>query len=228
MNYASGGDFRRALETRLRTISLREHTPLVRLRKMVAFDRFLARLMETGPNAWILKGGLALQLRLGERARTTKDMDFLLVEPRANIHTQLVEAASAAQNDWFGFQVEQPLATENPSERFHVRALLDGRLFESFHVDIGMGDPMLEQAEKLTMPPLLTFAGIDPTIATCFPVTQQIAEKVHAYTRPHGGNEGSRVKDLVDILLLASLASMSGSVDEKLRYSGASWRRADD
>lgn len=49
MNYASGGDFRRALETRLRTLSLRDHTPLVRLRKMVAFDRFLARLITSQP-----------------------------------------------------------------------------------------------------------------------------------------------------------------------------------
>ena len=40
--------------------------PLVRLRKLVAFDRFLARLALAQPDAWILKGGLALQLRLAE------------------------------------------------------------------------------------------------------------------------------------------------------------------
>jgi hypothetical protein len=42
---------------------------------MVAFDRFLARLATKEPEAWIVKGGFALQLRLGERARTTKDID---------------------------------------------------------------------------------------------------------------------------------------------------------
>ena len=45
MRYATGADFRRALETRLRTLSQRESTPLVRLRKLVAFDRLLARLL---------------------------------------------------------------------------------------------------------------------------------------------------------------------------------------
>lgn len=39
----------------------------------------------------------------------------------------------------------------------------------------------------------------------CYPITQQIAEKVHAYTRHHISGESSRVKDLIDILLLAEL-----------------------
>jgi len=43
---------------------------------MVAFDRFLARLGKGEPEAWIAKGGFALQLRLGDRARTTKDIDL--------------------------------------------------------------------------------------------------------------------------------------------------------
>ncbi|MEW5939751.1 MAG: nucleotidyl transferase AbiEii/AbiGii toxin family protein, partial [Chloroflexota bacterium] len=128
-----------------------------------------------------------------------------------NVHARLVEAASLPLKDWFGFQVEQPLPIGQPSERFHVRALLDGRQFESFHVDVGVGDPMLEKPEKLSMPPLLEFAGIAPAVAPCFPVAQQIAEKVHAYTRPRSGREPSRVKDLVDILLLGSLSSVRGA-----------------
>ena len=43
MRYKSGRDFRQALEIRLRNESLRTGAPLVRLRKMVAFDRLLAR-----------------------------------------------------------------------------------------------------------------------------------------------------------------------------------------
>lgn len=73
MTYESGASFRRALEDRLRVISLQTGVPLVRLRKMVIFDRFLARLPQDQPDAWVVKGGLALQLRLPNRARTTKD-----------------------------------------------------------------------------------------------------------------------------------------------------------
>jgi hypothetical protein len=45
MAYDSGASFRRALEDRLRSQSLQTGVPLVRLRKMIAFDRFLVRLV---------------------------------------------------------------------------------------------------------------------------------------------------------------------------------------
>ncbi len=46
MKYTSGVAFRRALEDRLRHQTLEADVPLVRLRKMVAFDRFLASLIQ--------------------------------------------------------------------------------------------------------------------------------------------------------------------------------------
>ncbi len=64
----------------------------MRLRKMVAFDRFLARLAISNPDKWILKGGLAFQLRLGERARTTKDIDMLVLEQQLEIYSLLRDA----------------------------------------------------------------------------------------------------------------------------------------
>jgi len=72
VKYKTATAFRHALEERLRQKSLSDGAPLARLRKMVAFDRFLARVAKKQPDAWIVKGGFALQLRLGERARTTK------------------------------------------------------------------------------------------------------------------------------------------------------------
>ncbi len=92
MRYATGADFRRALETRLRTLSQRESAPLVRLRKLVAFDRLLARLLYAESEAWVLKGGLAIQLRLGEHARTTKDIDITWRQSASGLHQLLVTA----------------------------------------------------------------------------------------------------------------------------------------
>jgi len=63
MKYDSGGAFRRALEKRLRDRSVQSGIALDRLRKMVAFDRFLARLIQGQPGQWVLKGGVALQRR---------------------------------------------------------------------------------------------------------------------------------------------------------------------
>jgi hypothetical protein len=209
MTYGSGAAFRRALEERLRAESLQTGVPLVRLRKLVVFDRFLARLTHDQPDAWVVKGGYALQLRLGDRARTTKDIDVLLVVPTANLHQLIVRAALRDLGDWFQFEVERPEdglgALEGGGVRLPVRGLLDGRRFETFHIDVGQGETLLEPVDVLRTPALLQFAGIPPTEIPCYPLPQQVAEKVHAYTRPHPGGPSSRVKDLVDILLIADL-----------------------
>ena len=65
MTYATATAFRQALEDRLRRLSLESNTSLIRLRKLVAFDRLLARMVAGKPGLWILKGGYALEMRLG-------------------------------------------------------------------------------------------------------------------------------------------------------------------
>lgn len=54
MPYESSAAFRRALEDRLRQQAVTSGTSLARLRKMVAFERFLARLVTAQPGAWVL------------------------------------------------------------------------------------------------------------------------------------------------------------------------------
>jgi len=216
MRYETSAAFRRALEERLRQQSLTSAVPLARLRKMVAFERFLARLVTAQPDTWVLKGGLALQFRLGERARTTQDIDLLLRQelPVAEIHQRLVHAALLDLDDWFLFEVAHP--AQPASLRFGVQSRLDGRLFESFHVDVGVGDPLTEAVEMLTAPPLMSFAEISSLPIPAYPIAQQIAEKVHALTRPYAGGESSRVKDLADILLLARWGNLE---TESLRWA---------
>ena len=80
--YKAPGDFRRALEDRLKTLSDQEKTPLDRLRRRVAFDRILARFFSDGNSRWLLKGGYALEFRLQNAARTTRDIDFSISEMR--------------------------------------------------------------------------------------------------------------------------------------------------
>jgi len=203
MRYKSGRGIRQALEVRLRTESIRSGVPLVRLRKMVAFDRLLARLAIAQPDRWVLKGGLALQLRLGLVARTTKDIDLLFLAAGHDAYVLLLEAGALDIGDWFRFEIALQGELLGDSYRFQVRSLLDDRLFEQFHLDAGVGDPLFESPEMVTMPALLAFAEIPPVQFHCYPVSQHLAEKVHAYTLPHKSGPSSRVKDLVDILLLA-------------------------
>jgi len=62
----------------------------------------------------------------------------------------------------------------------------------------------------------MSFTEFPSTRILCYPITLQIAEKVHAYTRPHDSGESSRVKDFVDILLLAALCNIDAN---KLRLA---------
>jgi hypothetical protein len=148
-------------------------------------------------------------MRLGARARTTKDVDAALRVPLEDAFDLLAQAVSAQLKDWVEFEIGQPdQAVAAPPQgglRFPVRCLLDGRLFESFHLDVGTGDPLPGEVDYLTGPALLEFAGIAPAKVPAYPLAQQLAEKVHALTRSHASGEVTRVKDLVDILLMGQM-----------------------
>ena len=92
MKYQSGAAFRQALEQRLLARSRETGTSLVRLRKAVVFDRLLARLTVAAPRRWVLKGALALDFRLRERTRTTKDMDLVCNDNETAATSDLIAA----------------------------------------------------------------------------------------------------------------------------------------
>lgn len=75
--YATPAAFKEALEHRIRTAAAGGEA-FARLRQRVVFDRLLARLGSIFGDSVMLKGGLALELRLA-RARATKDIDLRLV-----------------------------------------------------------------------------------------------------------------------------------------------------
>lgn len=58
--FSSPASFRQSLEVRLQTFSKEKGMDLERVRRNVAFERFLARLFLTKPYPWLLKGGYAL------------------------------------------------------------------------------------------------------------------------------------------------------------------------
>ncbi|MGB7116197.1 MAG: nucleotidyl transferase AbiEii/AbiGii toxin family protein, partial [Anaerolineales bacterium] len=74
----------------------------------------------------------------------------------------------------------------------------------------GVGDLLVEDYDCLNFDPILDFAGVAATEVPCYPITQQIAEKLHALTRKYASGGSSRAKDFVDILLLANLSNIEG------------------
>ncbi len=65
MKYDTAEAFRADLDQRIRNEATTTKLPVMRLRKRVAFERFLARLAVAAPAGnWVLKGAFALELRL--------------------------------------------------------------------------------------------------------------------------------------------------------------------
>jgi hypothetical protein len=213
--YTSPGAFRQALEERLKTISRQEGTDFQRLCRQVAFDRFLARLVSEPTGDWILKGGYAMELRF-VTARSTRDLDFTLRAGNTESALDYLQRAGTREiGDFFSFRVGEAMmdldAAPYGGARYPVESRLDGRTFVKFHVDVGIGDVILEPFEILTTRDWLAFAEIPSPSITVIAREQQFAEKIHAYTVPRSA-PNSRVRDLVDLHLLIA----SGSLDVSL------------
>lgn len=208
MKYGTAPAFRRALEDRLKVRACGDGARIGRDRKRVVFDRFLARLVEVAAGEWVLKGGFALDLRLEDRARSTKDIDLAWAADEDELLDVLIDAAVHDVGDFFTFTIERtedPLERFGGAHRFRVVASLAGRPFETFVLDIGHSDDVVG-AEILTTPDLLGFAGIAPVAVPVIAIAMQVAEKLHAYTRVYeGGRLSTRAKDLVDLALIAHL-----------------------
>lgn len=208
--------FRAALEDRLNRISKSEGTDILRLRRQVAFDRVLARFFSSPSAPWVLKGGYAMQLRI-DSARATKDVDLAMreIKPISQNEDDKISAllellrteAQKDLGDFFSFNIGPSImeleAAPYGGSRFLVESQVDGRSFEKFHLDVGIGDVWIEPLEQLTSNDYLGFAGIEPKTFPAIPKEQQFAEKLHAYTLPRPeARPNSRVKDLIDMNLL--------------------------
>jgi hypothetical protein len=208
--YKTAVDLRRALEARLKIEAENTGIDHMRLRRIVVFDRIAARL-SVAEQEWVLKGGAALEFRLGLRARATKDLDLVLrSEPSdgATIRDVLIETlTSDVDRDRFVFTVGHPteLATDaagNPGWRFPVDGALAGKTFIAVKMDVVLRPVELAATERISLPGKLDFAGIRPRTIKSVGRSQHFAEKLHALTRDYGLRPNTRVKDLVDLLLL--------------------------
>jgi hypothetical protein len=205
------------LEQRLKTASS-GGADLNRRRQLLVFDRFLARITEAVGEAVILKGGLVLELRL-KRARTTKDIDLRMSGSSEEILEVLQEAGQLALGDFMTFIVQpddrRPEITGDgiiyDGFRFRGECRLGGKIFgQAFGIDVAFGDPLTGDATIVVAEDKLGFAGIDPPTLRLYPLISHIAEKLHVYTMPRE-HPNSRVKDLPDLALLASIGAIIGA-----------------
>ncbi len=156
-----------------------------------------------------------MELRV-KAARTTRDIDlgmkrFPTSAPgwQANAGTILESLRDLGRTDlrdFFDFLIADATqdldAAPYGGARHPVDARLGGRTFVKFHLDVSAGDVSREPYERLDGTDWLAFAGIPAGTFWAISREEQFAEKLHAYTLPRAGSENTRVKDLIDLILL--------------------------
>jgi hypothetical protein len=185
--------------------------------RQARFDRFLCRVFAEGEQSeWLLKGGLSMLARV-PRSRTTKDVDLaaLRAPGLAEAERALAGLVEADLGDHLTFRLVRSTPTglgENQpgvATRRYFFACIDADYdtqVDTVVVDVVVGPPpvgrpeVVQPANRLHLRrPLVTFPY------RLYPVTDQIADKVCATmdTQYPGGKRSSRVKDLVDLVLIA-------------------------
>ena len=179
----------------------------------MAFARLLVRLVNENADAWVLKGGMAVELRRPGLARSTRDLDLVLrpglVSDPADgveLHEVLVDALLAdPDGDAFVYSVAQPVrlrddAYGRPAWRFPVDCRLAGQLFAKLKLDVVARPEEIGGVERHILPDDLAFAQIPTRSVWVADLRQQYAEKLHALTRLYESGESSRVRDLIDLV----------------------------
>ena len=212
--FGSAAAFKASLEAHLRTLAAERRHAAEHAAAQVRHRAAPGPALPCAEPPWLLKGGFAMDLRFRPRARTTKDVDLSValateappVDFSGAFRERLQEAADVDLGDYLTYRIGTPRRelTNAPrgGARYPCEAVLVGKTYAKFHIDVGFGDAPGGEPERIVGDDLLSFAGIPPAAVLAISKPQQFAEKVHAYTFPWSGRVNTRTKDLVDLVLL--------------------------
>ena len=182
-----------------------------RVRAWVAY-MIMAGVLERVTNAhsplFIVKGGVALELRLRDRARATKDIDIVLRDATADLADSLEEALTGEPYQGFSFRRKgQPLLLDNGAVNIEFGVTYKGQPWTSVTVDIARaeaGEADVEWVDAIALTDALGVTG--PAQLPCLPLRFHVAQKLHGMTLPpRPGKQNERFRDLVDLLLMDAM-----------------------
>jgi len=161
-----------------------------------------------GQPHFMVKGGVALELRLRDRARATKDIDVVLQHPGADLARTLEQALTGEPYQGFSFRRKgEPLLLDNGAVNVEFAVSYRGGAWTTIAIDIARAEPGELEVEWLPAIPLKAAFGITgPVDLPCLPLRFHIAQKLHGMTLPpRSGKQNERFRDLIDLLLMEEL-----------------------
>ena len=202
----------RRLEKQVAAFTTREGADLQRVRSWISYmtlgavlDRAAA--LPDGPR-FVLKGGVALELRLGGRARATEDVDVVAL----GRGDDLLATVDGALREPFGawrltrYANVYPLGPHAIRMRIHLD--YHRKRWSTIQLDVARPDGTEAETERLPGISLAPFGLEGPREIECLSLRFQIAQKFHGLTKPVAGDGDSRrYRDAVDLLLLRELVA---------------------
>lgn len=163
-----------------------------------------------GTPLFVLKGGVAMQLRFEHRARSSADIDMIFRRDLTLLESTLAEAPRYPIGDFTVRAVGKPhVLGPTGAVRQPLQVLYGRTSWSRIYLEVSPpeGDSAeMEHLEILPPSPDLTVFGLDSIDPIpCMSVAYQIAQKLHACTEVKPGEESHRFTDLLDLQLLEEL-----------------------
>lgn len=203
---ASQSDRRRALERRITSVAKERGTTAARLRRLVGFAVLCETLSEGVSRGVIpiffVKGGVAIELRLGLLARATRDVDIGLCAPPNELLPLFDSALDVGFGDFRLRRRGEARALNNGALVLEIAVEYLGRPWAT--VDVDLASAALDCETDSVLPIALAELGLEsPRSVPCLAISTQIAQKIHALTEPEPrGRPNPRARDVLDVLLL--------------------------
>lgn len=168
----------------------------------------LARVVDPqGEGVFAIKGGVAMELRVGDRARATRDVDLIV----RGDPSQLAGLLDAGLRDPYrGFAFRRGTLDDLPPrprvKKTRVQVSFAGRSLTTLQLEIAPLDTGDEEFTKVAGADLAPVGIEGPGVVLVLAERWQIAQKLHAVSETFAdGRENPRFRDLIDLQLLDAL-----------------------
>jgi len=201
----------KALSALVRAFAAEQQIPEARARLWVSYLMLGGVLLRANRDrevpTYVIKGGVALELRLRERARATKDIDLSVgvAAPDLVIH---FEETLAEPYEGFRFRRRgEPHVMPNGAVRLDVTVQYHDAPWNTIQVDLAPHEGASTQVDLVDTMSIAQLELNGPLQLPCLGLPYHIAQKIHGMTQPRGEDRrpNDRFRDLIDLLLLAPL-----------------------
>jgi hypothetical protein len=183
-----------------------------RVRDWISYMVIGGRLEEVSSSSadarFTIKGAVALEMRLPDRARATKDIDLVLDGGDDDDLAAVLKEALREDYQGFSFRMKgDPYVMPNNAVRVEVAMDYRGRSWSTVQVDLSRQEGRATEVELVDALELEPFGLSTPSALPCLSLRYHIAQKIHGMTQPATEEDASneRFRDLADVLLLCEL-----------------------